>query len=164
MLSKGYGPLLVRLIQQLLSSSPQQNVSLAEALKLTPGPFIEIAQGAKPEELSEILARQSIEVTASGMQTMKTLSNMTSDVTMSLGMKSAARNDESRTMISNNLLEEPTNLKKIAMVMVIGGISYLEISALRFLSNDPSFPYRFVIATTKVMNGKTFLKSLEHTI
>lgn len=157
----GYGPLLVRLVQQLLTSSPQQNVSLTEALKLTPGPFVEITQGAKAEELSEILARQSIEVTASGMQTMKALSAM-ADVTTSLGMKTSGRNADDVRNMSSNLLEEPSNLKKIAMVMVIGGISYLEISALRFLSNDPSFPYRFVIATTKVMNGGSFLRSLEH--
>jgi hypothetical protein len=161
-IAAGYGPLLVRLIQQLLTSNPQNNLGLAEALKLTPGPFIEFSQGAKAEELSEILARQSIEVTASGLQPIKALTSMTTDMSASLGIRSINRNDDSRAMISNSLLEEPSNLKKIAMVMVIGGISYLEISALRFLSNDPAFPYRFVIAATKVINGKTFLKSLEH--
>ena len=50
--------------------------------------------------------------------------------------------------------------KKTMMVFVVGGITYLEIAALRFLSNNPSYPYNIIIGTTSV--GSTLLKSLVH--
>lgn len=51
--------------------------------------------------------------------------------------------------------------KKNMLVFVVGGISYLEIAALRFLSRDPSFPYNIIIGTTSVGSG--LLKTLVHT-
>lgn len=48
------------------------------------------------------------------------------------------------------------------LVVLIGGISFLEIAALRYLSNDPKFPYKIIIASTKIINGDTFLQSLHH--
>jgi hypothetical protein len=50
--------------------------------------------------------------------------------------------------------------KKVMLVVLLGGVSYLELSAFRFLSADPQFPFRIVVATTKVMNGSTLLESL----
>ena len=50
--------------------------------------------------------------------------------------------------------------KKNMLVFVVGGISYLEIAALRFLSNDPAYPYHIIIGTTSI--GNSLLKSLVH--
>ena len=51
--------------------------------------------------------------------------------------------------------------KKPALVIVyVGGVTYMEIAALRFLSKRGSFPYHIVIVTTKVINGTTLLESL----
>ena len=50
--------------------------------------------------------------------------------------------------------------KKVMMVYFMGGISYLEIAALRFLSNSAKFPFRIVIATTKIENGSAVLENL----
>jgi hypothetical protein len=51
--------------------------------------------------------------------------------------------------------------KKTMMLFVVGGLSYLEIAALRFLSNDVTFPYRIMIATTKLINGSTLVRGLQ---
>ena len=52
--------------------------------------------------------------------------------------------------------------KKTMLLFVVGGLSYLEIAACRFLSNDPAFPYRIMLGTTKLINGSTFVNSLKH--
>ena len=47
------------------------------------------------------------------------------------------------------------------LVFVVGGLSYLEVAAFRFLSKDPSFPFTIVMATTKFISGNTFVNSLQ---
>ena len=71
--------------------------------------------------------------------------------------------DTSRQHVPTVLIDEVLTAKKVMMVVVIGGISYLEIAAFRFLSNDPNFPYKIILASTKVINGSTFLGSMYHT-
>jgi len=49
--------------------------------------------------------------------------------------------------------------KKRVMVYFIGGISYAEIAALRFLQNlYPKF--KIIISTTSIINGETALSQL----
>jgi len=50
--------------------------------------------------------------------------------------------------------------KPTLIVMFVGGVTYMEIAALRFLSKRPSFPYHIICVTTKVINGSTLLRSL----
>lgn len=64
-------------------------------------------------------------------------------------------------------IEETSNIQnssksRILLVFVIGGITYLEIAALRYLSRDPSFPYTIMMASTSILNGNTLLQSLTH--
>lgn len=54
--------------------------------------------------------------------------------------------------------------KPIMLVFLVGGLSFLEIAAFRFLSRDPSFPYTIICATTKLINGSKILKSLVHEV
>ena len=42
--------------------------------------------------------------------------------------------------------------------MFIGGVTFAEIAALRFLSTRPEVRSDFVIATTKLMNGTSMLE------
>lgn len=49
---------------------------------------------------------------------------------------------------------------KVTLVYFLGGCTYAEVSALRFLAQQENAPTDFVIATTKLINGKSFLKSL----
>jgi len=52
--------------------------------------------------------------------------------------------------------------KRVMMVFIVGGLSFTEIAAFRLLSKDPSFPYRIVLATTKLVSGASFVTSLQH--
>jgi len=52
--------------------------------------------------------------------------------------------------------------KPVLLFAIIGGISLLEIAALRFLSKDPSFPYSILIAATKVVSGESLIHSIHH--
>lgn len=60
--------------------------------------------------------------------------------------------------------ENGTADKKTMLLFVVGGLSYIEIAACRFLSNDPSFPYRIMLATTKLVNGSTLISSFKHNV
>jgi len=51
-----------------------------------------------------------------------------------------------------------SNSKKVVAVFFIGGVTFAEISALRWLGRFLNV--EFLILTTKVINGKTFLKSV----
>ena len=50
--------------------------------------------------------------------------------------------------------------KKVMLVYVVGGLTYLEIAALRALSVHPSFPYTIIMATTKLINANSLLTSM----
>ncbi|XP_077511912.1 vacuolar protein sorting-associated protein 33A isoform X2 [Amblyomma americanum] len=56
--------------------------------------------------------------------------------------------------------EEP----KVTLVFFLGGCTYAEISALRFLSQQDDAPVEYLVATTKLINGRTFLQSLNETL
>ncbi|XP_054271006.1 vacuolar protein sorting-associated protein 33A isoform X2 [Macrosteles quadrilineatus] len=49
---------------------------------------------------------------------------------------------------------------KVILVFFLGGCTFAEISALRFLSHQPDSNVEFLIATTKLINGNTFIESL----
>jgi len=63
---------------------------------------------------------------------------------------------------SSQPISRSKQTKPVLFVFVVGGLSYDEISALRLLSNDASFPYTLLIGTTKLVNGNSFLKSVVH--
>jgi len=46
------------------------------------------------------------------------------------------------------------------LVFYVGGVTYAEIAALRFLSNSETFPFAIVVAATAIVNGATLIKSL----
>ncbi len=52
--------------------------------------------------------------------------------------------------------------KQNMLVFMVGGLSFIEIAALRFLSKDASFPYNIIMGTTNIINGNTLLESLVH--
>jgi len=45
------------------------------------------------------------------------------------------------------------------LVFFIGGCTYTEVAALRFLSQKEESTFDFIIATTKMINGNSFIKS-----
>mmetsp|Transcript_15301 Transcript_15301/g.18619 ORF Transcript_15301/g.18619 Transcript_15301/m.18619 type:complete len:768 (-) Transcript_15301:112-2415(-) len=50
--------------------------------------------------------------------------------------------------------------KPVMLIYFIGGITYAEIAAFRFMSKRTSFPFTIVCCTTKIINGSSFLQSL----
>jgi len=50
--------------------------------------------------------------------------------------------------------------KKVMLVFFVGGITFMEIAALRFLSRQANSPYTVLICTTKLINGNTFVRSM----
>ncbi|KAG9511091.1 Vacuolar protein sorting-associated protein 33A [Fragariocoptes setiger] len=49
---------------------------------------------------------------------------------------------------------------RTVLVYFIGGCTFAEISALRFLSQQEENNCEFIVATTKIVNGRTFIDSL----
>lgn len=50
--------------------------------------------------------------------------------------------------------------RSLVLVVFIGGVTFAEISALRFLSSQEGMKYDLIIATTKLINGTTLLQTL----
>ncbi|KAI9565724.1 Vacuolar protein sorting-associated protein 33A [Daphnia sinensis] len=53
---------------------------------------------------------------------------------------------------------------KVTLVFFLGGCTYAEISALRFLSKRDDAPTDYLIATTNITNGENFLNCLSETL
>jgi len=51
--------------------------------------------------------------------------------------------------------------KPVMLVVFIGGVTYMEIAALRYLSRDPGFPFNILIAATAIVTGSSLLKSIQ---
>ncbi|KAJ8448579.1 hypothetical protein Cgig2_012223 [Carnegiea gigantea] len=59
--------------------------------------------------------------------------------------------------VSNNVDKAAVGRRSIVLVVFIGGVTFAEISALRFLSSQELAAYDIVVATTKVVNGQALL-------
>jgi hypothetical protein len=66
---------------------------------------------------------------------------------------------ESRPSLSLGAIAKEEK-KPTLMVVFVGGVTYMELAALRFLSKRPTFPYHIICVTTKIINGSTLLESL----
>ena len=61
---------------------------------------------------------------------------------------------------SGSTIVPPGARKKVMLVYMVGGLTYLEVAALRQLSRHPLFPYTILIATTKLVSPNTLLASM----
>jgi len=50
--------------------------------------------------------------------------------------------------------------KPLVLVYFIGGVTFAEVAALRWLSAREGHPKEYIVATTKLINGNSFLESL----
>eukprot|EP00808_Paulinella_micropora_P019300 g23846.t1 len=50
--------------------------------------------------------------------------------------------------------------KPLALVYFLGGVTMAEISAVRYLSQSEAHKFEYVVCTTKLINGHTFMNSL----
>lgn len=97
----------------------------------------------------------------SGWQTLgdilSTLPGPTFEDYQSTGQSSGLSNVR-RGSFSSELSQSDT--PKVILVFFLGGCTFAEISALRFLARQEDNNVEFVIATTKLINKNTFLESL----
>ena len=49
--------------------------------------------------------------------------------------------------------------QRVIVVAFIGGVTFAEIAGLRWLSSRANGRIRFVVATTKLLNGRTLMES-----
>ncbi len=49
--------------------------------------------------------------------------------------------------------------RRVVLVVFIGGVTFAEVAALRFLGARPEVNCAFVVATTKLVNGTTLLET-----
>ncbi|ELT89435.1 hypothetical protein CAPTEDRAFT_101629 [Capitella teleta] len=53
-----------------------------------------------------------------------------------------------------------TGEQKVTLVFFLGGVTHAEIAALRFLSHQEDSPSEYIVATTKLITGDSWLKSI----
>lgn len=135
--SSGYAPLSVRLIQSYITRKGWKKEDVMKELPLSGGKFIEVLQNKDvPGDF-----REAVEIgIPPSHQFQSTCSNKDSN------------NDTNTTSTSTK--------KPILLVFFVGGVTFMELSALRHISKSPDFPYEIVCCTTKIVNGKTLLESL----
>ncbi|XP_041347888.1 vacuolar protein sorting-associated protein 33A-like [Gigantopelta aegis] len=63
-----------------------------------------------------------------------------------------------RTSISSS--HSSTGEQKVTLVFFLGGVTYAEIAALRFLAQQDDGGTDYIIATTKIITGKSVIKSI----
>ncbi|KAK9126616.1 hypothetical protein Scep_015462 [Stephania cephalantha] len=59
---------------------------------------------------------------------------------------------------ASNLDKMADGRRSLVLVVFIGGVTFAEISALRFLSAQEGMAYDLIVATTKIINGQTVLE------
>ena len=130
-ISSGYAPLTVRLLQSAVTGWKNGREDILREL---PGRFFDIVQQYPPEDLATTMKRP--------VSTGSTYGSLA----LPLPPPSAAA--------------ESTRKKPVLIVVYLGGVTYMELAALRFLSKRPNFPYHIICCTTKILNGNALLKSL----
>ncbi|KAK8469827.1 hypothetical protein PHAVU_005G180400 [Phaseolus vulgaris] len=61
--------------------------------------------------------------------------------------------------VSSSIAKVPDGRRALVLVVFIGGVTFAEISALRFLSTQEGMAYDLIIATTKIVNGQTLIET-----
>ncbi|KAK7343872.1 hypothetical protein VNO77_12960 [Canavalia gladiata] len=61
--------------------------------------------------------------------------------------------------VSNSIAKVPDGRRALVLVVFLGGVTFAEISALRFLSAQEGMAYDLIIATTKIVNGQTLVET-----
>lgn len=137
--SSGYAPLSVRLVQSAMQGWGDKKDALQELFSggggSANGRLLDIQQTHPPQDLSTALKQQQPE--------------------SPFKKESLGADAKNKMAASGGGRKKPT-----LIVVYVGGITYMEIAALRFLSKRDSFPYHIVIVTTQVLNGSKIIRQL----
>ncbi|KAF2069320.1 hypothetical protein CYY_009357 [Polysphondylium violaceum] len=126
----GYAPISVRLVQYAMGKGWKQ---IEDALKLLPGPTFEENQLFSTGSSSKDKDKES---------------------TSSFSSNNSSNNNNSNNSNMNN---NGNQSLPITFVYYLGGVTFTEISALRFLGQQQKRKY--IILTTKLINGDSLLDS-----
>ncbi|QCE08851.1 lysine-specific histone demethylase 1 [Vigna unguiculata] len=59
---------------------------------------------------------------------------------------------------TTSLAKVPDGRRALVLVVFVGGVTFAEISALRFFSTQEGMAYDLIIATTKIVNGQSLIE------
>lgn len=169
----GYAPLSVMVAKTLtqFSQGPQWR-SLSENLKSLPEPTVNYMEPSQIQQqqsanlllhpsLSERIDIGSGSLTSNAMAAASMFLSTSSVAAMGgAGSGSGPTMRVRRNSATSSQSSSEEN--RIVLVFFIGGCTFSEISALRFLSQQEESNCEFIIGTSKIINGRTFLNSLRH--
>eukprot|EP00536_Pseudo-nitzschia_multiseries_P011666 jgi/Psemu1/320117/estExt_fgenesh1_pm.C_4100001 len=153
--SSGYAPLTVRLIQSAMQgwhTSDKDDIlkdlfqmmvtnnSISGSNNGGGGRLLDVRQTYPPRDLPTTLRKQRQSKSSSRGLILESLG--------AYGKKYAQ-------VRKNSSKKKPT-----LIVVYLGGITYMEIAALRFLSKRDTFPYHIVVVTTRVLNGSKLIQQM----
>lgn len=164
----GYSPLSI-VVTKILSQSASSAMwrSMSDILKVLPEPTINYAPPLAPLNQNFVStggvvqavggqAANSYLGTSEGSLTNSAIAMASSLLSASSGNPTGLRMRRNSATSSQSSGEET----RTVLVFFIGGCTFAEISALRFLSQQEENNCEFLIGTTKIINGTTFLRSL----
>lgn len=148
----GYAPLSVRVVQQALTKNGW-NAAGSVLNQLSPNRF-EILQTTDENGLP--VEKKDL---GSSSSSSNSNSNIAREQEAAIGRNTAIGPGSHSNNSTGTSPTDPGSKKKrkVVMVMFIGGVTYAEISALRFLSRKGLVDCDFVVATTGMVNGSTLL-------
>ncbi|GIL70610.1 hypothetical protein Vretimale_3719 [Volvox reticuliferus] len=164
-LYKGYAPLSIRLVETALRSSWGP---LQEVIGHLPGNHFDVLQTVDSNGMPVEKPVKATLSGSSGLAASPGLGPAASGGTGGSGGGGAAASGSLQGPASQSagpvaasgvgIGGGPLQAETV-LVVFIGGVTFAEISALRFLSSRPEWPYRFVVLTTKIINGRTLLQT-----
>jgi len=138
----GYAPLAVRLVE--IASQPMGWKKIDDVLNLLPGKTFESTQ-----DLPFISQRDM--GTGPGTDTKKPADGKEVKADTKTDTKTAAMPTSGTG----------TGKKPITLVYFLGGVTFAEISALRYLSEKEAYGRDYIIATTKIISGTSLINSVK---
>jgi vacuolar protein sorting-associated protein 33A len=144
--SSGYAPISIRIVQ---TATIKGWIGRQDILRELPGKHYDIMQVVPPQDLTTLMNNKKIQIRKG---------SLASHVEKTTNGGTTATTIESSPITTTANI---TTKKPILILFFIGGVTYMEIAALRFLSKRTTFPYHIVCITTKVINGFTMLQSLQ---
>lgn len=151
----GYSPLSV-VVAKILAQSTQGPIwrSLSDSLKLLPEPTVTHADSSNQNSSTTTTTVAASAGDGGNILTSNAIA--AASLLLSAGNATGLRMRRNSVTSSHSSSEET----RTVLVFFIGGCTFAEISALRFLTQQEENNCEFLIGTTKIINGKTFLKAL----
>jgi len=151
----GYAPISIRLVQQALAS-PSPSKILSEYKDESPATdassiFSNWAPGRTAPAFSSLPMDQKFSISGYGWGDQK--------IDSIVGDLPGGQIFHSKQILPKSSILDKSK-DKLVLVYFVGGCTFAEISALRYLGQKME-GYNFIVATTKLWNGSTFLDSMK---